>query len=73
MKRFKNVCVGTTADFATITVNGASDPTLAVGVKLLPGMVFINEESGIIWTLSKIGAVAYWIRTDNNAATGYNA
>ncbi len=73
MKRFKSVIVGTTADFATLTVNGESDPTLKTGVKLLAGFIFINEDSGIIWQLSKISTAYQWIRIDNTSAVGYNS
>lgn len=72
MKRFKNVVVGTTTDFATVTVNGVTDLTLKPGVKLLAGMTFINEENGWIYKLSKLSTDYIWVRIDNDAAYGYN-
>lgn len=72
MKRFKNVIVGDTNDFENLTVDGESDTTLPTIVKLQAGFIFVNQDSGAVWMLSKYGTSSFWVRTDNAISSGYN-
>jgi hypothetical protein len=72
MKHFKMIYVGTTAEFIANMIVDVDTLELKDGARVQIGSTFIDEVSGTIYVLSKIGADSIWRKVDNDAG-GYGA